>query len=125
MNVVGTPAAFEPVVISGIGMITSVGRSAERTWDAVRNGASGVRSITGLPGIPDHLLLGAPVDVNCPVPGQAKVVTLSQIAAAEAIQDAKVDFAAIEPERFGCAISGHMGDTDGIAQLWTGIDRKP
>ena len=50
----------EPVVVTGIGMITSTGRDRESVWRAVRQGKSGVRRLRGLRGIPDDELLGAP-----------------------------------------------------------------
>ena len=49
------------IVITGIGMVTSVGRDRESTWRAVQAGHNGVRRLCGLPGIPDNLLLGATV----------------------------------------------------------------
>ncbi len=101
----------EPIVITGIGMIASVGDNRERVWRAVRDGESGVRSLAGEPGIPDGLLIGAPVHVDSGVPGQLKAITLGQNAAEEAIRDANIDFDTVDPDRFGCAISGHMGDT--------------
>lgn len=107
----------EPIVITGIGLITSVGNDRESVWRAVRQGASGVRKLNGLDGIPDGLLLGAPVDIAPAVPGQLKNITLGQHAAAEAIDDAQVDFDAVDLERFGCACSAHMTDTSGIPEL--------
>lgn len=114
----------EPVVITGIGMITSVGRNAETTWNAVRQGASGMQSIRGLRGIPDDLLIGAPADVDVPVSGQLKVVALSQHAAREALSDAAIELSSVDRDRFACAVSGHMGDTDGIAEI-IGAGGKP
>lgn len=101
----------EPIVITGIGMITSVGRDRESVWRAVRAGRSGVRSLRGLPGIPDDLLIGAPVDVPLRRPGELKAITLLHTAAAEAMYDGGVNLDVIDPDRFACAISGHMGDT--------------
>lgn len=113
----------DPIVITGIGMIASVGKDRESVWRAVRNGQSGVRSLEGLLGIPDGLLLGAAVDLgtNQPQPAQLKAITLTQIAAAEAVADARIDFTDIDLERFGCAISGHMGDTSFVT-LDLGLD---
>lgn len=113
----------DPIVITGIGMISSVGNDRESVWRAVRNGQSGVRSLDGLMGIPDGLLLGAAVDLgtNQPQPAQLKAITLTQIAAAEAVADARIDFTDIDLERFGCAISGHMGDTSFVT-LDLGLD---
>ena len=40
----------EPIVITGIGIIASVGRDRESVWRAVRQGKSGVRPLPGLRG---------------------------------------------------------------------------
>jgi len=118
------PSHHEPVVITGLGMLTSVGATAESTWQAVQKGKSGVRSIRGLAGIPDDLLIGAPVDIDVPVSGQLKVIALSQQAALAAVEDADLDWSAVDRDRFACAISGHMGDTAGIAEI-IGYGTKP
>ena len=47
--------ALDPVVVTGVGMTTSVGANREATWQAVQRGTSGVCCLTGLPGIPDNL----------------------------------------------------------------------
>src|SRR6185295_12602446 len=104
----------EPIVITGIGMIASVGNDRESVWRAVREGRSGARLLEGLDSTPDGTLIGAPVDIEPEVPGELKVITLAKYAAAEAIEDAEIDWSMIDPTRFGCAISGHMGDTRGI-----------
>lgn len=101
----------EPIVITGIGMITSIGNTRETTWAALRRGRSGVRRLDGLDGIPDGLLIGAPVDIEPDYPGQLKVIALARRAAAEALSDSRIDLDDVDLERFGCAISGHMGDT--------------
>ena len=59
-------------MITGIGMIASVGDDRESVWRAVCRGKSGVRSLNGLMGIPDGLLIGAPVDIEPELPGQVK-----------------------------------------------------
>jgi 3-oxoacyl-(acyl-carrier-protein) synthase len=101
----------EPIVITGIGMIASVGNDRESVWQAVRAGKSGVRVLEGLSGIPDGLFLGAPVDIDPPQPRQMKATTLALKAAEEAIADAAIDFAAVDRDRFACAVSAHMCDT--------------
>jgi 3-oxoacyl-(acyl-carrier-protein) synthase len=101
----------EPIVITGIGLIASVGHDRETVWQAVRNGRSGARHLHGFPGIPDGVMLGALVDIEPEQPGELKTITLCHRAAAEAIEDAAVDFKKVDRQRFGCAISGHMGDT--------------
>ena len=101
----------EPIVITGIGMITSVGNTRETVWRAVCEGKSGARLLRDVPGIPDGLLVAAPVDLELDAPGQLKVIALADRAAAEALDDAKIAWNHIDFDRFGCAISGHMGDT--------------
>ncbi|MCA9247743.1 MAG: beta-ketoacyl-[acyl-carrier-protein] synthase family protein [Planctomycetales bacterium] len=104
------------IVITGIGAISSVGNDRESVWRAVRHGVSGVRRLTGVPLIPDGMMLGAPVDIEPDEPGGLKVTALCLHAAEEAIRDAGNALAATAPERFGCAISGHIGDLDWIAE---------
>ena len=60
--------------------------------------------------MPDDLLIGATVDVDEPADGQMKVMSLVEIAAAEAVGDAVIDFSEIDRCRFGCSLAGHMGD---------------
>jgi 3-oxoacyl-(acyl-carrier-protein) synthase len=98
------------IVITGVGMIASVGDDRESVWSAVRHGASGARSLVGVPAIPDHLLIGAAVDVEPNLPHALKVVLLCQRAADEALRDASLETIPTDRDRFGCAISGHMGD---------------
>ncbi len=117
---------FEPVVITGIGLITSVGTDRESVWQAVCQGRSGVKRVGGLQGIPDDTVLGAPVeadltnlpgDINQSLPPDSpqrtslKVIRMAEIAAAEAMADANLHPLTVCQERFGCAISGHVGDT--------------
>jgi 3-oxoacyl-[acyl-carrier-protein] synthase II len=116
------PSKEDPIVITGIGMITSVGDRREEVWRAVRKGTSGVRRLEGLEGIPDGLLIGAPVDIQPEYPGQLKVTTLALRSAGEALDDAGIDLDRIDHDRFGCAISAHMGDTSGIGRLY-GVGR--
>ena len=67
---------FEPVVITGIGLTASVGENRESVWRAVREGRSAMRKLDGLPGIPDGMLIGAPVDIESARPGELKVFAL-------------------------------------------------
>jgi 3-oxoacyl-[acyl-carrier-protein] synthase II len=100
----------EPIVITGIGMVTSVGRNREAVWHAVRHGRSGVARLRGLRGMPDGLLLGATVDLESSLPYRLKVIPLSQLAADEAIEDARLKLDDVDLDRFGCLINGHMCD---------------
>jgi len=105
------PGEPEPVVITGIGMIASVGHDREAVWRAVRRGESGVRRLANVPGYPSHLRIGAVVEIPPEVPGQLKVTTLGLRAADEALRDAGIPWDTVDRSRFACAVSGHMGDT--------------
>lgn len=98
-------------MITGIGLIASVGHDRESVWRAVQRGQSGVRNLRGMPGIPDDLLIAATVDIPLRHPGELKTITLLHHAAGEAIEDSHVRLDDVDRDRFACAISGHMGDT--------------
>jgi len=100
----------EPVVITGIGLVTSVGRDRETVWRSVCQGKSGAKRLSGLRGIPDNTMLGATVDIQQERPRRLKVLALSEIAASEALRDASVDFRRVSLERFACSMNSHVGD---------------
>jgi 3-oxoacyl-(acyl-carrier-protein) synthase len=106
----------EPVVITGIGMLASVGNEREAVWEAVRRGESRFHFLEGLRGLPDGEMVGATVDLDEPLNGRLKVLPLCERAADEAVRDAKLELDQIEATRFGCMISGHMGDTRWVDQ---------
>jgi 3-oxoacyl-(acyl-carrier-protein) synthase len=113
------------VVITGIGLYTSIGRNREAVWQAVQRGESRVRRLTGVPGIPDGLLLGATVDVDREFPGQLKNIPLCRQTAAEALADARLHLATVDRDRFGCSIGAHMGDSDYVAERLGRHDLMP
>lgn len=104
------PVRPEPIVITGIGMIAALGADRESVWAGVREGRSGIRGVRGLPDVPKSISIGAPVAIEREFAGQLKWITLNLHAAAEALADANVDLRRVDRDRFGCAISGHMGD---------------
>ena len=107
----------EPIVITGVGLITALGQDRESVWDAVRRGDCGVRKLTGVPGIPDGLMLAATADLPEPNRKILKVTQLCEIAAAEAMADAIVDVEQVDRDRFGCWIGAHMGDDRGALEV--------
>lgn len=96
------------VVITGIGMTTAVGRDRESSWRAMKGGQSGVRRLTGIPYLPDGLLLAATVDdVPCDSRGDRNF-PLGLMAAREAIADSHLDLDAADRTRVGWS-SGTCG----------------
>ena len=45
----------EPVVITGVGLVTALGMDRETSWQALRQGRNGVRVVRGLVG-DEHVL---------------------------------------------------------------------
>ncbi|MFO0791244.1 MAG: beta-ketoacyl-[acyl-carrier-protein] synthase family protein [Pirellulales bacterium] len=104
------------VVITGIGVITSIGHSREGVWQAIQRGECNIRRLTGVPSIPDGLILGATCDVEGEFPGQLKNIPLCRQTAAEALADARIHFPRVDRDRFGCSIGAHMGDADYVVE---------
>jgi 3-oxoacyl-(acyl-carrier-protein) synthase len=100
------------IVITGIGMLASVGATREAVWQSVRAGRSKMSWLTGMPEIPDGLMIGAPCDLPHLQPGKLKVIELCERAAEEAMTDAGLLPGTYNGDRFGCAISAHMGDCE-------------
>jgi 3-oxoacyl-(acyl-carrier-protein) synthase len=98
-------------------MIASVGRNREAVWNSVRHGRSNFQLLRGLPGLPDDEFVGGTVELKDVVNERLKVIPLCEIAAEEALQDAQVDFNDVDRDRFACSISGHMGDSRGVASI--------
>jgi len=115
-TVSSTLSLEDRVVITGIGVVTSIGRRREAVWQAIQRGDCGVRRLTGVPGIPDGMLLGATVDIDGQFPGQLKNIPLCRQTAAEALADARINLASIDRDRIGCSIGAHMGDTDYVVE---------
>jgi 3-oxoacyl-(acyl-carrier-protein) synthase len=101
----------ERIVITGIGMITAVGRDREGTWQAVKDGRNGVRKLCGMPGLPDGMLLGATVqDVALDRMGDRNF-PLAIAAAREALADSRLDLKRIDRSRIGTSFGTCGGPT--------------
>jgi len=98
----------DPIVISGIGMITSIGADRESVWRALQAGESGVDWVRNFPGIPDDYLIAAQVKLPHDPSNRLKVIRLAEIAADEAVADAGI--ANVDKSRVGCMISANFGD---------------
>lgn len=71
-----------------------------------------MRWLSGIHEIPDGLMIGATCDLDDVWPGKLKVIELCERAAEEAMIDAGLIPGAFNGDRFGCAISAHMGDCE-------------
>jgi len=108
----------EPIVITGLGLVTSLGRDRESSWRGIREGRCGIDWLHGVPGLPDGTWFGAQVDLPGDSSyGELKAVRIGFRAAAEALSDARIDWRQVDATTMGCAIAGHMGDLRGVASL--------
>ena len=101
------------VVITGIGAVSPCGPTAEDTWDAVRNGRSGVSTVEGFEG---HVRIAAQVKDFEPeqymerrsVRKTDRFAQFAVAAATMAVADADLDVRA-DGERIGCSIGTGIG----------------
>ena len=90
------------VVITGIGLTASVGGDRESVWRGVRAGRTSMRRLSGLPGIPDGMLIGAPADIELRAPDELKVLAMCDQVAEEALCDARIEPGTTTAQRQSC-----------------------
>lgn len=100
----------DPVVISGIGLATSIGKDRESVWKALQTGQSGIRHTNQADGFGELKLPCGMVDWLGPNSRRLKSVALTDLVADEAIADAKIDWSQVDRQRFACSISTQFGD---------------
>ncbi len=98
------------IVITGIGLQTSLGAGREETWQAMQRGQSGVRELLDYPALEGRRHLGAVIDVKTSMPGELRNFSICRDVAAEAIEDSGLDMQSVDRNRFGCTFSAHIGD---------------
>src|SRR5262245_40882426 len=88
----------EPVVISGIGLVTPLGIDRETSWQAICAGRSGLRAVSFQDGL---TVVGAPAAI----PRQDRpdwAHCLAERAADEAVLDSRLSLDALNRDRVGC-----------------------
>ena len=104
------------IVITGLGLVTAVGRDRESTWRAVKAGRNGVRKLVGMPGIPDGLLLGATVEgVEADRRGD-RHYPMALAAVREALTDSRLDLADVDRSRVAASYGTCGGPTPWMAE---------
>jgi 3-oxoacyl-(acyl-carrier-protein) synthase len=103
------------IVITGIGLVTSVGRDRESTWRSVKAGHNGVRKLCNMPAIPDGLLLGATVEgVELDRFGDRNF-PFALSAAKEALTDSRLDLKRSDRTRIATSFGTCGGPTPWMA----------
>ncbi len=106
------------VVITGIGVFTSIGCKRADFWDSLVNGRSGIRRIGSFDPQGHKTQIGSEVLSYKPEDyfdrkesrKMARVSQLASSAAIEAVKDAGLDIKNEDPDRIGCVIGSAAGD---------------
>lgn len=132
------------VVVTGIGAVTNIGLDAKATWSAMREGKSGISTITGesFKRYPKwDVTIGGEVrgfDISASVDGKPpilefreakrldRVTHLGMGAAVEAVTDSGIDFSKENPEHCGVVIGSGIGGIITIEEgVYTMVERAP
>ncbi|MGI5820301.1 MAG: beta-ketoacyl-[acyl-carrier-protein] synthase family protein [Armatimonadota bacterium] len=118
------------VVITGLGVVSSTGMGKDAFWEAVRDGRSGIRHVTGFDCSDIYSRVAGQITDFDPteymtrgdVRRSGKFVHYSVAAAHQAVDDAGIDVGALEPFRvgtvFGSSVAANGNLADGIYEQW-------
>ncbi len=126
------------IVITGTGAITNLGANARQTWDAMRNGRSGI-SLLGGPDFDQYpgkwtvtaagqVKLGDTASMVDPREAKRldRFTLLALLAAHEAVASSGIDFAKEDPERCGVIVGSGIGGIKTIEEgVITMVQRGP
>ena len=106
-----SPVEEDPIVITGVGLGTSLGSNREVVWEGIQTGKSGIRLTNERDGVGDLRLPCGMVDwLEDRDPVQLKSIQITRHVAAEALSDANLNWDKIDRTRFGCSISAQFGN---------------
>ena len=105
------------VVVTGVGVISSLGRNRSEFWDSVRSGRSGIEQIQSVPAAQLRFPMVAEVrgyDPEDYFPGRSahhmdRFAQFALIAAREAVEDSRIDLKSIDRTRAGAGKSDAAG----------------
>jgi 3-oxoacyl-[acyl-carrier-protein] synthase II len=117
-------SARSRVVVTGLGAVTPLGNSVPEYWAAVCEGRSGIGPITQFDASRLDTRIAGEVKAFDPsryfekkdVKKMDRFIHLAVAAGIEAAEDAKVDFAQVDPTRAGCLIGSGIGGIQTIIE---------
>ncbi len=115
----------DPIVITGVGIASSLGSSRESVWQNIQIGKSGIRRTNASDGVGDLQLPCGMVDWLPEGSQSLKSIQLTQHAAAEALGDATIDWKKVDRQRFACSVSAQFGDIGYLFMPEGERDSKP
>jgi len=125
------------VVITGLGVVSSVGNSVPQFWDSIKMGEDGIRSITVFDTTPLRAhnggeVIDLPLDDHFSSKEKRRLSRCDQfgfIAAEEALKDSALNLADVDRERFGIILGAGSGGILSVERyfkaLYGGTRRKP
>lgn len=123
----------ERVVVTGIGVVSSVGIGKDEFWQGIVNGKSGVKPITRVPEeYRSACTIGAEITDFDPTkymePKQAKrsdrFIQFAVAASRLAVEDAKLDTSKEDPERVGVVVGSAAGGFQSIEEQFHVLTKK-
>ena len=120
------------IVVTGIGVFTSIGSSRSDFWNSLISGKSGVRRIQAFDPVGHLSQIASEVTSFNPedfisrkqVNKMARVSQLASCAALEAVRDAGLDLERENPARVGCVIGSAAGDYNNIEEQYLKFQKK-
>lgn len=103
------------IAVTGIGMVSSVGRNREEMWRSLQRGEQGCRLHNDIAGVRGLNLPAAYCDWIDPTAAcSERAIAMAMLAAEEALVDCDLDLSSIDRTRFALSVSAHFGDTQFI-----------
>lgn len=120
------------VVVTGIGVFTSIGCSRKDFWDSLVRGKSGVAPISFFDAGSHKTRIASEVKSFSPedfIPRKearrmARVSQLATCAAIESLRDAGLDLSNEDPSRVGCIVGSAAGDYYNLEEQFTRFNEK-
>ena len=120
------------IVVTGIGVFTSIGSSRSDFWNSLISGKSGVRRIQAFDPVGHLSQIASEVTSFNPedfisrkqANKMARVSQLASCAALEAVRDAGLDLERENPARIGCVIGSAAGDYNNIEEQYLKFQKK-
>lgn len=127
-------AEQQRIVVTGIGVVTSIGSTREAFWSALTRGVSGVAPITAFDASAYQTQIGAEVRDFDPQAYMTRKLAgrmgrnsqMAVAAAMGAVKDAGLDLTSIDTSRVGCCVGTAAGDFNELEENHSGfLQRGP
>jgi 3-oxoacyl-[acyl-carrier-protein] synthase II len=120
------------IVVTGLGVFSSIGMTSSTFWDSLTTGTSGVKPTQAFDASSHKSQMASEVTSFNPedylshkqIRKMARVSQLASCAAVEAVKDAGLDLEDEDRLRVGCVIGSAAGDHDDGAEMYARFEQK-